>query len=166
MVDTVVTAAVDSHATQTVSPDAARPGDADGAALDALLDALGRLEDAIAREAAALAAADTAPLLDAVDDKRRALATVEALMRQPSLAVLLSGGGREAASLAQSPTWPRILDKLAACRTANDAVGGVLAAARRSTEASLKWLGLAADEATYAHTGTGRGPAPRDLAVC
>src|SRR5690606_15402699 len=72
VVDTVVTAAVDSHATQTVSPDAARPGDADGAALDALLDALGRLEDAIAREAAALAAADTAPLLDAVDDKRRA----------------------------------------------------------------------------------------------
>lgn len=143
------------------------PEDADGAPLDALLAALERLEEAIAREAAALAATDSATLLDAVDDKRRALAAVETLIRQPSLAALLAGGdGRETSALTQSPTWPQVVAKLAACRTANDAVGGVLAAARRSTEASLKWLGVAADDDTYGHTGAGRGPAPRDLAVC
>ena len=44
------------------------------------------------------------------------------------------------------------------------AVGGALHAALRSTETSLKWLGLAADSPTY-----GDGPTAahrRDLAIC
>jgi len=153
-----VTPNADSHSTRAVS------ADAEGQ-LGALLDALGGLEDAIAREAAALASTDSAPLLDAVDEKRRALAAVETLIRQPPLAALLREG-RENPALTQSPTWPRILEKLEACRIANEAVGGVIAAARRSTETSLEWLGLAADDGTYPIAGAGRGPAPRDLAVC
>ena len=155
-----MTAPADHDVTPTHEPRA----HADGA-LDALLDALGHLEAAIAREAAALGETDTAPLLAAIDDKRRALATVEALIRRPELARLLDGG-YEKAPAAESATWTRILEKLAACRDANEAVGGAIAAARRSTEASLKWLGLAADDGTYGHAGASRNPASRDLAVC
>lgn len=162
-----MTADADPHPTPGVSPGTETPEGAGRAPLDALLDALAHLEEAIAREAAALGADDTAPLLEAVDDKRRALAAVEALIRQPSLVALLAAGrDGETSVLAQSPTWPRILEKLAACRAANEAVGGALAAARRSTETSLKWLGLAADDDTYASTGKSQGPRPRDLAVC
>jgi len=160
-----VTAPADLDAPPTGSLDA--DARRDDPPLDALLEALERLEAAIVREAAALAANDTAPLLAAVDDKRRALASVEALIRLPSLAALLADvRGREAAAVAHSPAWPRILEKLEACRAANEAVGSALAAVRRSTETSLKWLGLAGDDGTYTHRGAGRGPASRDLAVC
>src|SRR5690606_2746936 len=95
-----------------LSPDAE---DGTSAALDALIDALGHLEETIAREAVALAAADSAPLLEAVEDKRRALAAVETLIRQPSLGALLGAGpARAHDALAQSPAWPRLLETLEA----------------------------------------------------
>lgn len=135
-------------------------------AIDALLGALARLEDAIDNEALSLGAPEPERLLDAVDAKRRALAEIETLIHQPSLEPLLRGDAeRGRPPLARHPEWRQVLEKLEACHVSNEAVGGALSAARASTEASLKWLGLAAETDTYGDAG-GPNARGRDLAVC
>lgn len=144
----------------STAPDSASP-------LSALLHTLEDLERAIAQEAAALAGGDADQLLEAVEAKRRALAAVETLLRSPELEPLLRDPAAAASahsSLSTDVEWPALLEKLELCRSSNEAVGGALQAALRSTETSLKWLGLAADSPTY-----GDGPTAthrRDLAIC
>lgn len=144
----------------TTAPHAASP-------LSALLHTLEGLERAIAEEAAVLTSGDADQLLEAVEAKRCALAAVETLLRSPELEPLLRDPAAAASAYSSRSTdaeWSALLEKLETCRSSNEAVGGALHAALRSTETSLKWLGLAADSPTY-----GDGPTAthrRDLAIC
>lgn len=132
--------------------------------LSALLRALEDLERSLAQEGTALAGGDADRLLDAVETKRRALASLETLLRSPEFEPLLRDPFAPDSPLSTDAAWPALLEKLEACRSSNEAIGGALHAALRSTETSLKWLGLAADSPTY-----GDGPSSttrRDLAIC
>lgn len=152
------------------------PADAGAASAEAqvgkLVTALNALEACQHNEARALAEGAVGDLERAIEHKRSALRDVQAFAEDPCLRALFEPAGStraqaSAARLERTPSWPALLQQLERCRGMNEAAGGAIATAMRSTSYALRLLGHAPEPATYDAGGTPAiGGAGRDLAVC
>lgn len=155
--------------------------DAIDSVLHPLLNGLEELERCLEAESAALIDGGAGRLLTAVDEKRRALRTVEAVMNEPRLRAMLTRTASEdyapSAAIAgassslneptASPAWQNLMARLTRCRDLNQAAGGAIASSRRSTDQLLHLLGRAPEPGTYGVDGSAPSETGgRDLAVC